>query len=102
MPEKEKKKIFKSSNEEVAEILQCSISGNKELKKLEIEGFVKGTKEGKTMNVPILTIIDSLKKQWKDWEKVRFSSNPGRMKRALADLRNVAGCLFLKLQEVEK
>lgn len=99
MAEKDDKKLFKSSNEEVAEVLHCGISENKELKKLEIEGFVRGCEQGKTMNVAFSVVAKSLRKQWNDWVKVRFSSDPEKMKRALADLRNVAGCLFLKLQE---
>lgn len=85
-----------------ATILHKKIRNNTELETYEAVGFIKGAEKGKTMNVPFRVIAKSLEKQWKDWQKVRLSSKPALMKTALADLRNVSACAFLKLQELEQ
>jgi len=95
------RKIYKTTVEEVAEGLYISISENKELKKLELKGFIRGAKKDKTMNVPLDDVVDGLRKQYKDFIYVWNSLEPDKeeMKRTLADLRNTAGCVFLKLVE---
>ena len=97
----EKKKLFKTNEEEVAEIrYRYPITINKELKALEIEGFVRGLRKGKTMNVTLDKIVlESLHKQYLDFLKAYGSQDKDEMKRTLADLRNVAGCVFLKILE---
>lgn len=88
------------------------ITMNGELTCLEQEGFERGEKRGKTMDVDWLEAWQSLKKQMED---LRHAINVGlikapkqglynfdEIKRAIADVRNVAGCLFLKIQEIEK
>jgi hypothetical protein len=78
------------------------------LQNLEINGFIRGENKGKTMDVPLPVIFGSLQKQWKDLEesylrsalKTHLRRKDGEdLKRRIADLRNVAGCLFLKLEE---
>jgi len=93
------KKLFKSSNEEVAYMLRSGFSENPELEELEIQGFVCGLKRGKTMDVPLRTLFRSLEKQHDDWLVAYVNKNILEMKKALADLRNVAGIMFLKLNE---
>jgi len=100
-----KKKLFKSSDEEVAILLRASFSEDPELKELEIQGFVRGLKRGKTMDVPLEVFFKSLEKQYKDWVRA-FNIKPEKtkhkipaMKKSLADLRNVAGITFMKLKE---
>lgn len=81
-------------------ILHYSIITDPDLRKLELQGFVKGAAEGKTMNVPLhRMILKSLHKQYLDFCKAYGDSNNEEMMRCLADLRNVAGCCFLKLKE---
>lgn len=75
---------------------------NEELIKLEKQGFIHGEKQGKTMNVTTHDLHKSLLKQWRDYIKAYNSENVDDIKITLADLRNVAGCLFLKLQEEQK
>ena len=84
-----------------------TINTSKELEDLEIKGFLRGEKAGKTTNVPIGVIYESLSKQVKDLQDAyQFyqinSSQKEELKQKIADLRNVAGCLFLKLQEVRE
>jgi hypothetical protein len=78
------------------------IHTNLELRGIELRGFRKGTIEGKTMNVPLPTLVDSLDKQYADFLKAHASNSKEEMKKCLGDLRNVAGCVFLKLKEIEK
>jgi len=78
-----------------------------ELKQLEALGFLRGAKQGKTMDVPLEKVFQSLKKQWHDlvWAYSNYttvSKDTSELKRCIADLRNVAGCLFLKLLELER
>ena len=108
--------------------LYSKIFANGELIDLERQGFERG--RGKTMDVDWLVVSLSLKKQMADLEYAinvgqgasTFSSsrttldsvaiiknapsqglyNLDEIKRAIADVRNVAGCLFLKIQEIEK
>jgi len=72
-----------------------------ELHRLEADGFIRGTEKGKTMNVPLWDLEESLRKQYRDWIKASVDGNVHEMKRTLADLRNLAGCVFLKIQEKE-
>jgi len=94
---------------------------NPELLELEIKGFLRGKRRGKTMKVSIDDIYLSLEKQiidlklvWHEYIRSRLKGKqklvrPNKyllniipMKKCLADIRNVAGCMFLKLQELEK
>lgn len=96
------------------------IRDNKELLELEEVGFQGGDEKGKTMDVPFYVMVPSLEKQiedfyksYTDWlvsyrlrnlhktEREKLQSKKDDMKRTLADLRNVTGCLFLKLTEEE-
>ena len=90
--------------------LYSKIFANGELIDLERQGFERG--RGKTMDVDWLVVSLSLKKQMADLEhaiNVGLINAPNQglynldeIKRAIADVRNVAGCLFLKIQEIEK
>lgn len=73
-----------------------------ELEELEKEGFHRGSLKGKTMDKPIGPIVDSLKKQWRDFLTAWYENDDEKIKRSLADLRNVAGCVFLKLKEKQE
>jgi len=98
-PEPLKKNESFKSDKEVASILWEKYSKNPELKELEIQGFLSGLKRGKTMDVPLRTLFRSLEKQHDDWLVAYVNKNILEMKKALADLRNVAGIMFLKLNE---
>ena len=90
--------------------LYSKIFANGELIDLERQGFERGEKRGKTMEVDWLVVSLSLKKQMADLEhaiNVGLINAPNQglynldeIKRAIADVRNVAGCLFLKMQEM--
>jgi len=85
--------------------LWIKIESCRDLKLLEIRGFIRGEEKGKTIDVPLEKVFQSLKKQWEDLETTYFkygSFYPSKLKKCIADLRNVAGCLFLKLLELEK
>ena len=82
-------------------ILHYAIVTDPDLRKLEFSGFVEGVALGKTMNVPLKTLAASLDKQYHDFLKTYGDDDPEAMKMALADLRNVAGCVFLKLKETK-
>ena len=82
--------------------LWIKIESCKDLKLLEIRGFIRGEEKGKTMDVPLERVFQSLQKQWKDLENAFYCcSDNNELKKCIADLRNVAGCLFLKLLEKE-
>lgn len=93
--------------------LFLNIRWNKELRDLEIAGFVRGEEEGKDMDVPVGVVVDSLEKQWRDfadaykryiedqYDEVKRKKAVLELKRTLADLRNVAGCSFLVLEKEE-
>ena len=81
------------------ETIYNKIQANIELQNLELRGFIKGDKKGKTMDVPLVALKMNLAKQFRDWLNAYDSKNILDMKKALADLRNVAGCVFLKLLE---
>jgi len=76
-----------------------TIQASKELEELEIKGFLQGEQRGKTMDVTLKTMFESLKKQYRDWVKAYNSKQISEMKKSVADVRNVAGCIFLKLLE---
>lgn len=87
-------------NKEVAMThLWSSYSRNPELIELEKVGLLRGLRRGKTDNVPLESIQESLSKQYHDWIEAYISKDIPEMKRTLADLRNVAGIIFLKLKE---
>lgn len=78
-----------------------------ELIALKEEGFMEGYDKGKTMDVSVGELQKSLGKQWDDFKAAyyrftitRCKRNPKQLKKDIANLINVAGCLFLKLQEL--
>ena len=79
-----------------------AIQASKELDDLEIQGFIRGDEKGKTMDVPLQALFVSLAKQYNDWVDAYDTRIISKMKRSIADIRNVAGCVFLKLMEVSK
>ena len=90
--------------------LYYQISQNKDLAGLEKLGFIVGEQRGKTMDGDWMIVCNSLHKQYNDllkavsWYQNRCKHTTPEadildIKRKIADLRNVAGCLFLKLQE---
>jgi hypothetical protein len=81
-------------------ILHYAIVSDPDLRKLELLGFVKGAVKGKTMNVPFTEIVHSLDKQYHDFLRAYGDDDTEAIFMALADLRNVAGCVFLKLKEI--
>ena len=93
------------TDEKIASLLWEKYSENPELKELEIQGLLRGLEKGKTMDVPLEVCFKSLEKQYKDWVRA-FNIKPEKakhkipaMKKSLADLRNVAGIIFMKLKE---
>ena len=80
------------------DLLLEAINKNIELQGLELAGFVRGNIRGKTMNVPLSTVWMSLMKQVADVGQALGDNNMIALKKALADLRNVAGCMFLITQ----
>ena len=80
-----------------------AIRNNKKLQALEKRGFTRGKRKGKTMNAPLGEFYSSLSKQWRDFADAYVCcADVGHVMRCLADLRNVAGCLFLKLDGYEE
>jgi len=80
------------------------INANKELEDLELKGFLRGDKEGKTFDVSFFAVKDTLDRQVKQLERVfikylRKSENVDELKRCIADVRNCAGAFFLKILE---
>ena len=94
-----KKEFLKITDRKTAFLLRERHSENPELKGLEIQGFLRGLKRGKTMDVPLHVLFASLEKQHRDWLIAYGGANISEMKKTLADLRNVAGIIFLKLNE---
>lgn len=78
------------------------IQANRELRILRLRGFLKGDEIGKTMNVDLDTVLSSLGKQEDDVLEAFYSCGIEQQKKALADLINVAGCVFLKVIELEE
>lgn len=83
-----------------------AMTRNKELGKFMFGGFIKGAKKGKSMrNVTLSNVMFSLGKQECGAGKafVHYTLQKERsienLKQALADVINVAGLAFLKLQE---
>lgn len=94
------------------------IQRNKELRKLEQEGFERGEKRGKKLTVHMHEVWKSFQKQYIDLENAyqqivnkqtypydSFSkleqADVDYFKKCIADLRNVAGCLFLKMRDLK-
>jgi len=82
-----------------AENHQRAIASDTKLRELEISGFVKCVARKTCLdNVPrderIKVLRESLAKQFKDWQDVEGYGDL-KEKEALADLRNVAGLLFV-------
>jgi hypothetical protein len=72
---------------------QMLIEGNEKLKALEIDGFVNGEERGKTMvDMTPERMFFIVQKQLRD---LGFSSTNEQKLKAIADLRNVAGLMFL-------
>jgi len=83
--------------------LHRKISENEELIGLEMNGFIEGEKRGKTMDVSLEELARSLEKQYRDWRKAYYNKQLWKdgvyqMKKTLADLINVAGCVFIKIE----
>lgn len=94
------------------------LARNKKLKQLENDGFHRGEKQGKTINVRLPEMWKSFRKQCDDlkgaYEEVlekqtypygSFSqltqADIDHLMQCVADVRNVAGCFFLKLKDWE-
>ena len=83
------------------------IQDNKELLALEEAGFLRGDEKGKTMDVLPEVLMRSIMKQHGDlansYHKYFFNKRYTEARKDLlqkiADIRNVAGCLFLKIVE---
>jgi hypothetical protein len=76
-----------------------------ELKLVELLGFAKCVARKNCMsNLPILeqqhNLRKSLEKQINDWQAVSYLRREDEME-ALADIRNVAGLLFLALEQTD-
>lgn len=84
--------------EEVAIGLFNSIKNNKDLNEYELSGLAEGQKRGKKPNVSLEVLNDALHKQYLDFLKAYGQDDEERMKKCLADLRNVAGIFFLQIQ----
>jgi len=92
--------------------LWSKVTMNGELIDLEKAGFERGEKRGKTMNCDWIVLSRALEKQIADLQYAidiglieatsEGLTNLAEIKRCIADVRNVAGCLFLKIQEAEK
>jgi len=95
------KSEHKSPEAEAQRMLEALVN-NDELNKHELLGFAKGAMKGKTMDTALDTLFTDVLKQFTDLAKANNSKNLKAMKQASADLRNSAGCYFLKLQELEK
>lgn len=78
------------------------INVNIEPEHLEKRGFIRGEQKGKNMSGSMHDIHKGLLKQWHDYTKAYNDGDSKAIKRTLADLCNVAGCLFLKLQEKDE
>lgn len=90
-----------------ARYLWESIRYDLELKYHELEGFKRGVLQGKSMDVSVDDMRFQVKRQFRQLTSEFYPNydKPERIKkikRRIADLRNVAGCLFLKIQELEK
>jgi len=85
------------------EILE-RIRVNEALLEYELRGFLRGDEKGKTLNVSLDVLKNSLNQQHTQFEStyidyVLGKKSRGDLMRCVADVRNVAGCIFLKLQE---
>jgi len=83
------------------------IHGLPQIKEAELEGFQRGEKKGKTMNGihswsllgSLLKAMDDLKLEWDKHPLPFLPEEAAIIKTKIADVRNVAGCLFLKVLE---
>ena len=66
------------SKESTPLMLHMILSTQRTLLNLEIEGLRRGQEKGKSMNVPIDQIVDSLKKQFKDFQDAHFKFDSAR------------------------
>ena len=90
-----------------AQQLHKAIIGSRELRAYELRGLLRGEERGKTMDVPLATVLHSLEKQGKDLAETILNfyakqADAADLKKCLADIRNVAGLCFLKVQEEEE
>lgn len=94
-----KKQMDKNNKELEPMQLWTLIRDNIKLRSLEIGGFSRGQKRGKKMNIPqIETILKiQVKKQMVDCCLALDLGTKDDLMRALADVRNNAGLLFLVL-----
>lgn len=77
------------------------IRDNLKLRELENEGFKRGEERGKTMNIYEADILLSLEKQFKDLKFGFLLKTDAQRLKELADIRNVAGLLFLLIENPE-
>lgn len=97
-----------SSSVEKVMKLYNQIKNNRELTDLEINGFIQGATKGKTIDISMTDIYLSVHKQYLDFALEALNSSPNIeknsviLKQRLADLRNCAGLMFIKLQEKTK
>ena len=84
-----------------------AITDNDELSSLELEGFIRREEKGKTIGVSLDTLRHSLRKQQADYDSTWIDFILGNatiadLKRCIADIRNVAGCIFLVLDSKKR
>lgn len=97
-----------SSSVEKAIKLYNRIKDNRELTDLEINGFIQGATKRKTIDISMIDIYLSVHKQYLDFAQEALNSlpdikkNSAILKQKLADLRNNAGLMFIKLQDEDK
>lgn len=77
------------------------IRQNLVLEELEKEGLCRGEQRGKKPDVSIDVLALAVHKQYRDFVRAYVDDDKKEMKRCLADLRNVAGLVFLKLEDEE-
>ena len=81
-------------------LIYSRIRDNERLQDLELLGFRRGQEQGKTLAVTVDTVYANLEKQWRDLTNAWHATprDYAHIHRCLADLRNVAGCLFLNTE----
>jgi hypothetical protein len=93
-----KKAIEESARDCIENIERCD-----ELKKYKLKGFINGISKGKCPTIlgdSLLFLLQDLEKQIYDYHLAIANNKP--LEQDLANLINVAGCLFVKLNHIEK
>ena len=73
------------------------IKRNKKLNDALIKGFKKGTKNQKSYDIPIHIIIAHLNQHQIKFRDAFIENNVEKMKENMADMINIEGIIFLKL-----